>query len=262
MTVAASIAAGSLLALAGLHSWLGERLLVGPLLAVEPWPAVPIGRTLGRRTLRFAWHLTSLAWLGFATLVLQAGDAPAVAATVAGVLLGSGLVTLAAARGRHPAWVLFFTGGIAAAAQLEALGAAALPVLAVASGTAFGAVALLHVGWALGLRWGIAAALPTVDGKPTMIPPRWMTLAVALAVGVAAWLALGLGALLPPPPLARWLGFAGAAVLGVRTAGDLSTVGLFKRVRGTRFARWDDLLYTPLCYSLGACLLLLALRAG
>jgi hypothetical protein len=39
-------------------------------------------------------------------------------------------------------------------------------------------------------------------------------------------------------------------------------MGLSKRVRGTPFARSDDLLFTPLCFFLGACLLLLGLRGG
>ncbi len=262
MTVAAPIAAGSLFALATLHSWLGERLLIGPLLAVEPWPAVPIGRTLGRRTLRFAWHLTSIAWLGLAALMLGGADAPLVPAVVAGVLLVSGFATLAVSRGRHFAWVLFFTGAIAAAARLEPLRGEAFVALAWASGGTFAALSLLHVGWALGLRWGVAVVLPSVDGKPTLSPPRWMTVLVALALGFAAWLALGLGLVPTPPPLARGLGLAGAVVLGARTVGDLSTMGLFKRVRGTPFARWDDLLFTPLCFFLGACLLLLGLGAG
>lgn len=262
MTAAATVAAGSLFALAALHSWLGERLLVGPLLAVDPWPPLPIGRTLGRRTLRFAWHLTSLAWLGLAALMLGDPEVPLVAAVVAGVLLASGVLTLATSRGRHFAWVLFFAGAIAAASRLGVLGGRALPALAWASGATFAALSLLHVGWALGLRWGTAVVLPSIDGRPTLRPPGWLTMLVALALAFAAWLALGLGGILPAPPLARWLGLAGAVVLGARTVGDLSTAGLLKRVRGTPFARWDDLLFTPLCFFLGACLLLLGLGAG
>lgn len=259
MPVAFLVASGSLFALAALHSALGERLLIGPLLAADPWPRVPLGRTLARRTLRFAWHLTSIAWVGLALLLLGSAGTPRVPAVVAGVLLVSGCATLAAARGRHFAWALFLTGAIAAA---DGLGLLPSDALAWGAGAAFAAVALLHVSWALGLRWGIGAALPTVDGRPAFRPPRWMTLLVAAALAFAAWLALGLGGVLPPPPGAGWLGLAGALVLGARTLGDLSTVGLFKRFRDTPFARWDDLLFTPLCFFLGACLLLLGLRGG
>jgi hypothetical protein len=38
-----------------------------------------------------------------------------------------------------------------------------------------------------------------------------------------------------------------AAGLLARTVGDFKYVGLFKRVRGTPFARLDTLLYSPLC---------------
>lgn len=264
MSAADWVAAGSLFTLAALHSFLGERLLVGPLLAVDPWPALRIGRTLGRQTLRFAWHLTSVAWLGLGVLLLGPADSGAlfVPAVVGAVLLASGIFTFATTRGRHFAWAPFLAGALAAMVELGAVTDPVAAGLGWAAGATFAAIALLHVGWALGLRWGIGAALPSVDGRPTPSPPRWMTLLVALALGFAAWLALGLARALPPPPLARWLGLGGAAMLGARTLGDVSTMGLFKRVHGTLFARWDDLVFTPLCFFLGACLLLLGVRAG
>jgi hypothetical protein len=46
--------------------------------------------------------------------------------------------------------------------------------------------------------------------------------------------------------------FGVGAVLAARAVGDFRLVGLFKRVRGTRFARYDSLVYTPLCLALAA----------
>jgi hypothetical protein len=255
---AAAVAAASLVALAGLHSWLGERLILRPLFAAEAWPRLPLGRPFSQATLRFAWHLTSVAWLGLAALLVGA-EGPRVPAVVAAVLLASGCVTLAGARGRHFAWALFFTGAIAAARQAGLLGAGALPAVAASLGAIFAALALLHVAWALGLRLGFAAAIPTVDGHPAFHPGAALTLLVAALLALAAWLALGLGGHLPAPPAAALLGLGGALALGARTVGEFRTVGLFKRIRGTAFARRDDLLYTPLCFFLAAGMLLLAL---
>jgi hypothetical protein len=37
----------------------------------------------------------------------------------------------------------------------------------------------------------------------------------------------------------------------LRSVGDFRLVGFFKRVRGTRFARYDSLLFSPLSLALG-----------
>lgn len=258
MDTPAAIAAAALLALAGLHSLLGERLLLGPLLALEPWPPLPLGRFLSRRTLRFAWHLTSVAWAGLAALAAGRPRDPFVVLVVTAVLAATGAIAFGATRGRHFAWALALAGAIAGAAQLGLVAAGARAGLGGAAGAAFGGIALLHVAWALGLSWGLGAALPEAGGRPAFRPPRWATLAVAGLAGVAAWTALGLAGLVAPPPLARGIALAGALALAARCVGDRATMGLFKRIRGTRFARWDDALFTPLCFALGAGLLLLA----
>ena len=49
-----------------------------------------------------------------------------------------------------------------------------------------------------------------------------------------------------------------ALVFLARTFGDRRTVGVLKRVRGTRFARWDDRLYTPLSFCLAVGFVMLA----
>jgi hypothetical protein len=49
-----------------------------------------------------------------------------------------------------------------------------------------------------------------------------------------------------------------AVVLAARGVGDFRLVGLFKRVRGTRFARLDSRIYTPLCFALAAGIVVVA----
>jgi hypothetical protein len=63
----------------------------------------------------------------------------------------------------------------------------------------------------------------------------------------------------PLPALAmRALAAACALVFLARALAPSKYVGLFKRVRGTRFARFDTAFYCPLCLALGAGLATLA----
>ena len=81
---------------------------------------------------------------------------------------------------------------------------------------------------------------------------------MALALLLAAALVLWQGGILrlAAPPWIPSLGSAGAGVVLIaRGIGDFRLVGLFKRVRGTRFAFWDSRLYTPLALVLGAAAL-------
>ncbi|MBK8214484.1 MAG: hypothetical protein IPK71_12145 [Myxococcales bacterium] len=66
------VCAATLVVLALLHSALGEKLLLRPLLtSALPREGLPLGRAFTARTLRFAWHLLSVAWLALAFLVAQ-----------------------------------------------------------------------------------------------------------------------------------------------------------------------------------------------
>lgn len=98
------------------HSYLGERYILIRLFRRENLPALFGGDWFTKRTLRFAWHLTSVAWWGFAALLwLQSGvrtGEPAVLgrnalAVIAATFLVSAVITFAASRGRHLAWIVF-----------------------------------------------------------------------------------------------------------------------------------------------------------
>ncbi len=116
----------------------------------------------------------------------------------------------------------------------------------------------LHVFWALGGKLGGAAAVPERDGAPLFRPSRGATLLVAGALFAGATLLLaqiGLAAIGLPPMLVRVACWGLAFVFAARAVGDVRWVGLFKRERGTRFARLDTRVFTPLC-------LLLAIGCG
>ena len=116
------------------------------------------------------------------------------------------------------------------------------------------AIALLHIYWGIVGVSGRSIALPEVDGTPTFMPSRLACFAVASALALAALLILWRGGLVSAP-ISRAVTTVGTVGVGVvfvlRAIGDFRLVGFFKRVRGTPFALWDTLLFSPLSLALG-----------
>ena len=95
------------------HSWLGEKRLIGPLVAPERRHGILAASAFSRGVLRVAWHITTLAWWGFAAILGALASAPLdgqtriVLVIIAVMFLLSGVITLIASRGRHLAWPVF-----------------------------------------------------------------------------------------------------------------------------------------------------------
>ena len=108
------------------HSYLGERYILIRLFKRTDLPQLFGSDVFTRRTLRFAWHLTSVAWWGFAAVLLAAAQAsPATVAVVVSLtFLASALITLAGSRGRHLAWPVFLAIAVAAWLAARSLQAA------------------------------------------------------------------------------------------------------------------------------------------
>ncbi len=108
------VLAASLLAALGLaHSYLGERYLLVRLFRRSDLPKLLGSDWFTRRTLRFAWHLTTLTWWGLAGILLTLAEKEGasvrsdVLGWIAGVFLTCGVVALLASRARHLAWIVF-----------------------------------------------------------------------------------------------------------------------------------------------------------
>jgi hypothetical protein len=134
-------------------------------------------------------------------------------------------------------------------------------LLAVLVAAVLAALCILHLYWAAGGRWGHAAALPERESQPAFRPGRMATALVAALLGTASTLLLGRVGLGPAAHLFRlthlgaWLI---AATFLLRGLGDFHLIGLFRRVRDTRFALWDRRLYTPLSIVLGLAVAVVA----
>lgn len=93
-----------------IHSVLGERYILIRLFR-QPLPKLFGSDEFTRKTLRFAWHITTLAWFGFAALLIQIhldrGTTSALLMTIAATFAITALVALIASRGKHLSWIVF-----------------------------------------------------------------------------------------------------------------------------------------------------------
>ena len=136
-------------------------------------------------------------------------------------------------------------------------------IIGLATATILSVLSLLHLYWAFGGSWGFAASVPTVEGQPLFQTGFWDTLAVAIALLIAAMICLGtLNYRLPFLP--TWIYQIGiwliAVVFLLRGIGEFHYLGFFKQVNDSLFAQWDTILYTPLCFGLAVCCLVLAIN--
>jgi hypothetical protein len=267
-----ALAAAVTIAIAAAHSWLGERKILGPLLASPLALGGARRAAFVRLTLRFAWHLTSLLLLGGAAILAALAAAPPdlgallVLEISGAIFIASAAITLSYSDGRHIGWPLFLIVGILCwwtAAQHDGattLASTRLPVGLAVAGVLF-AASLLHAYWAARGGGGSPMTVPQSDGKPLFRPGRIGAGLVALALLAASLLVAQQASGLAPWP--RALVKAGcwllAALFLARAIGDFRWVGLFKRVKDTSFALSDTAAYTPLCLIIGLAVAALAL---
>lgn len=104
------LAAGVLAALTGVaHSYLGERYILIRLFRRQDLPNLFGSDVFTRRTLRLAWHLTSIAWWGCAVLfwTLGQGDTRIGLQVLSATFFLTAVATAFWSRGRHLAWPVF-----------------------------------------------------------------------------------------------------------------------------------------------------------
>lgn len=127
--------------------------------------------------------------------------------------------------------------------------------------------AAFHLHWALGGQLGHSISLPQrSDGSPVMAHRLgwWRPAAGGIAIGLSLLGALAvavdgqLALPLPRDAAKAALILTGAAFI-LRAIVPTPWTGFFKRIRDTRWARYDTWLYSPLFLVLGSALIAVAL---
>jgi len=98
------------------HSLLGEQYILTRLFRRDNLPKLFGSSDFTVQTLRFAWHLTTVAWWGFAAILILLAHPPlnldAVGLVVGGTFLVHSAVALVASRGKHLSWPVFLAIGV------------------------------------------------------------------------------------------------------------------------------------------------------
>ncbi len=123
------------------------------------------------------------------------------------------------------------------------------------------AIAAVHFYWASGGKKGLSAALPELPNsdQKAFRPSPFLTFLVACVFAGMAFLVGTKGGLFFAQLVDnQWISGAARAV-GVlflaRAVGDFRFVGVFKKVKKTRFAELDSKFYAPLSAAIGAAIL-------
>jgi CDP-diglyceride synthetase len=97
------------------HSYLGERYILVRLFRRSNLPELFGSDVFTKQTLRFAWHLTTIAWIGLASVIVIGVVVPsseqlsAILKAISLTFFICAVVTLVASRGRHFSWIVFLS---------------------------------------------------------------------------------------------------------------------------------------------------------
>ncbi len=99
------------------HSYLGERYILIRLFRKHDLPKLLGGTEFTKNTLRFAWHLTTVAWFGFAALLVHLASGTISLKTI-GLIISvtfilHGVVALLGSKAKHLSWPIFLVIGLA-----------------------------------------------------------------------------------------------------------------------------------------------------
>jgi len=104
-----------LIAIGIVHSILGEKYILIRLFHKGNLPKLFGSTEFTKNTLRFAWHLTTIAWFGFAALLIGLSDGVMNTEQI-GLIIGvtfilHSLCSLVGSKGRHFSWPVFLLIG-------------------------------------------------------------------------------------------------------------------------------------------------------
>ncbi|MEH6458226.1 MAG: hypothetical protein V7749_17995 [Cocleimonas sp.] len=98
------------------HSYLGEQYILIRLFRLDKLPKLFGSTEFTKNTLRFAWHLTTIAWFGFAALLLHLSggnlDIKVIGNIIGGTFILHSVFALIGSKGKHFSWPVFLVIGL------------------------------------------------------------------------------------------------------------------------------------------------------
>ena len=109
---------------------------------------------------------------------------------------------------------------------------------------------LFHFYWAFGGALGLERAIPTKDGKALLNPGKILIIIVGFIILCFAWVAYILNfkdlSLISYSKEMVYVGWFLSGIFAIRSIGDFNMVGLFKKIKFTKFAEFDTKYFIPL----------------
>ncbi len=105
------LSAATMVLTATVHSILGEKRLIAPILALD---SEVTNRPLARKVLRFAWHFTSILMIVSALVVAWPGTPSPLVAVTGSIWVFVGLFDAVYTRGQHVGWPFLSGAGFLA----------------------------------------------------------------------------------------------------------------------------------------------------
>lgn len=111
MDIALYIAALLTFTIGIIHSVLGERYILTRLFRRDDLPKHFGSTEFTSRTLRFAWHITTVAWWGLAAILILLAQ-PSISKSSIGLVIGITFlihfaIALFGSKGKHLSWIVF-----------------------------------------------------------------------------------------------------------------------------------------------------------
>jgi len=124
---------------------------------------------------------------------------------------------------------------------------------------------LFHFYWAFGGKVGLDRVIPTKDGKALFNPGKFLTIIVGFILLGFAWIAYTLNSenlyLNSYSEQVIYTGWFLSLIFAIRSIGDFNMVGLFKKIKSTKFSEFDSKYFIPLTSFWSITFALLAYRA-
>ncbi|MCO4293037.1 DUF3995 domain-containing protein [Solitalea sp. MAHUQ-68] len=123
----------------------------------------------------------------------------------------------------------------------------------------------MHFYWGVGGRWAVDAVVPTKGSNVKVFNPKLLECfivgSVLLAIGLFILTENGLIRFNLPNGFSKYGLWFIATIFFLRAIGEFRYVGFFKRIKHTKFGRYDTRFYSPLCLLIGILTVIIALEA-